>query len=219
VSIGSLPILPSAAPGEEGVVLRGDAARQAIIDGALRLFTRHGIAATSLDQVVREAGVARMTLYHHFKSKDGLILAALEYEGAQWRRWFFSEIVKLKGAPRQKLLNVFDIVEAWFGRENYFGCAFMNAILEQRAQYDPVIAVTAAHKLPVLEQLEALSRAAGAPDPARLGYQIDLLINGAIVNAVIQKTVRPAAEAKMIAGFLIDAVCDPEAAPERCDPS
>jgi AcrR family transcriptional regulator len=190
-----------------------------VIEGALRLFTRQGIAATSLDHVVREAGVARMTLYHHFKSKDGLVLAALEHEGVQWRRWFFSEVAKLRGAPREKLLGVFDIVESWFARDDYFGCAFMNAILEQRAQYDPVINITAAHKAPVLEQLEALARAAGAPDAPRLAAQIDLLMNGAIVNAVIQKTTRSAGEAKLVAGFLIDAVCGPEAASESVNAS
>ena len=53
------------------------AKRDHLIDTALRLFGRDGYHAVGIDRVIAEAGVARMTLYNHFKSKDELILAVL----------------------------------------------------------------------------------------------------------------------------------------------
>ena len=44
-----------------------DATRSALLDSALRLFTERGFAATSLDDVVRDARVTKGALYHHFK--------------------------------------------------------------------------------------------------------------------------------------------------------
>src|SRR5678810_1232020 len=52
--------------------------RDQLIDTALRLFAKNGYRATGIDTILAEAGVAKMTLYHHFKSKDELILAALQ---------------------------------------------------------------------------------------------------------------------------------------------
>jgi AcrR family transcriptional regulator len=44
-----------------------DATRSALLDSALRLFTDRGFAATSLDDVVRDARVTKGALYHHFR--------------------------------------------------------------------------------------------------------------------------------------------------------
>ena len=44
---------------------------------ALTLFNRVGYHATGIDRILAESGVAKMTLYNHFKSKDELVETAL----------------------------------------------------------------------------------------------------------------------------------------------
>ena len=61
--------------------------RERLILAATRLFCAHGIAATGVDAVLREAGVAKMTLYKLFGSKDRLVEAVLDEEGRRWRGW------------------------------------------------------------------------------------------------------------------------------------
>ena len=56
------------------------AKRDRLIDTALELFNRDGYRATGIDKILAESGVAKMTLYNHFGSKDELILAALRGE-------------------------------------------------------------------------------------------------------------------------------------------
>lgn len=47
-----------------------------ILDASLTLFARHGFKRTSMADIAREAGMARATLYLHFKDK-GLVFRAL----------------------------------------------------------------------------------------------------------------------------------------------
>jgi AcrR family transcriptional regulator len=192
-------------PDRQTVSPRGEAIKLNILNAAIRLFARQGVAATSIDDIVEEAKVARMTLYHHFPSKEQLVIAALVNEGARWRRYFFAELAKVPGTPRDRLLGVFDVFERWFKSEDYAGCAFMNTILANYMPNEEVLRATMEHKRPVLDQLEALAGAAGADNPESLAYQIDLLMNGAIVNAVIQRNPRSACEARTIAGHLLAA--------------
>ena len=46
--------------------------KKALLDSATELFTQHGYAGTSLDEVVAAARVTKGALYHHFPSKLAL---------------------------------------------------------------------------------------------------------------------------------------------------
>ena len=59
-------------------VARGEATRSQLIEVATRLFAAQGYEDTSIDAVLREAGVSRGSLYHHFASKEALFEAVLE---------------------------------------------------------------------------------------------------------------------------------------------
>jgi AcrR family transcriptional regulator len=50
--------------------------RERLLDVAAELFQRHGIAAVSLDEVARHAGVTKGAIYGNFESKDALVVAA-----------------------------------------------------------------------------------------------------------------------------------------------
>ena len=57
---------------------QAEATRALLIDIARTRFTEHGYAATSIDDVIGEAGVARGALYHHFAGKEALFRAVYE---------------------------------------------------------------------------------------------------------------------------------------------
>ena len=64
-------------------VERGQATRALLIEVATRLFAAHGYDGTSIEAVLADSGVSRGSLYHHFRSKDALFLAALEDVGTR----------------------------------------------------------------------------------------------------------------------------------------
>jgi len=156
--------------------------REQLIDTALRLFARHGYRATGIDTILAEAGVAKMTLYHHFKSKDELIVAALRRRDAEWREWFIGRVTKLGGTPRERLFAVFDVMEEWFRNKDYHGCSFGQAATEFRDPKHSVHKMASEHKQTMLAYFRELAAAAAAKDPELLAQQISLLVEGAVIH-------------------------------------
>jgi len=52
--------------------------RQRLIDVAVRLFTRHSFAGTSLQMIADELGVTKAAVYHHFHTREELLTAVVE---------------------------------------------------------------------------------------------------------------------------------------------
>ncbi|MGH3670835.1 MAG: TetR/AcrR family transcriptional regulator, partial [Pseudonocardiaceae bacterium] len=61
-----------------------ESGRDRVIRAAYDLFSRQGTRAVGVDAVIGEAGVAKMTLYRNFASKDELILAFLKRREVLW---------------------------------------------------------------------------------------------------------------------------------------
>ena len=66
--------------------------REELVEAALRLFLRDGFHATGIAAVLVAADVSKMTLYHHFQSKEELIQAALELRDRRFRDWLFTRM-------------------------------------------------------------------------------------------------------------------------------
>ncbi|HEY7438657.1 MAG TPA: TetR/AcrR family transcriptional regulator, partial [Acidimicrobiia bacterium] len=66
-----------------GIAGEGEATRRRILDAALVCLARFGVAKTNLDDVAREAGCSRATLYRYFPGKAALVVAAADSEIAR----------------------------------------------------------------------------------------------------------------------------------------
>ncbi len=180
--------------------------REQLLDAALRLFYRDGFHATGIDTVVAEAGVARMTLYKHFRSKDDLILAALRRRDEQFRAWFMGEVEHRAKSPHDRLLAIFDVLEEWHaGRagQPFRGCAFVKAIAEYSDPDSPVHRAAAEHKRLMRDYIERLASAAGLPEPGEIADEFAILIEGATVLAQTNAGSAPARRAHAMAEALI----------------
>src|SRR4051812_25583526 len=108
----------------------GPSARERILQTAYELFSRHGTHAVGVDAIVAGSGVAKMSLYRNFGSKDELILAFLRRREELWTRdWLQHEVLRRASAPEDRLLAIFDVFGEWFRRDDYEGCAFVNVML------------------------------------------------------------------------------------------
>ena len=77
------------------------AARDRILETAYELFARHGIQAIGVDEIIRQAGVAKATFYHHFPSKDDLVLEFLNLREERWTlAWIDGEARHAPTPPR-----------------------------------------------------------------------------------------------------------------------
>lgn len=162
-----------------------ETARARLLRAAADLFCRHGINATGVDAVVDAAGTAKATLYKIFGSKEGLVEAVLDEEGAAWRHWFLGRIDDTPGTARDKLIGMFDSLGDWFAEDRFFGCPFINAVGEFDKKDQRYKAIALAHKSVIMRQITLLAGAAGCSDPETTAHQLGLLIDGAIVAALI----------------------------------
>ncbi|MEJ0001390.1 MAG: helix-turn-helix domain-containing protein [Verrucomicrobiota bacterium] len=132
----------------------------------MRLFRDRGFHATGIDAVLAESGVAKRTLYLHFRSKDELILAALAQRDLEWRDWFRKAIARRAETPEKRLLAIYDALEEWFLRPDFHGCMFINAAAEFPQLSSLIHRECSRHKELVREIVADLVEATGAA-PAR----------------------------------------------------
>jgi AcrR family transcriptional regulator len=161
--------------------------RERLLDAATRLFCRFGINSVGVDAIVEAAATAKTTLYNAFGSKDGLVEAVLEREGRTWRAWFLAEIDGPGGSARERLARIGPTLKLWFSREDFFGCPFINAVGESDKSDDRLRSLAIAHKTVVLERLQTLCAEAGLREPAQVAHALGLVMDGAVVTALITR--------------------------------
>lgn len=159
--------------------------RDDLVDKAMKLFHRRGFHATGIDRILEEAGVAKMTLYNHFRSKEDLILAALARRDDLFFKGFTSFVEDRAPDPKGRLLAVFDALAEWFRRDDFCGCMFISAACEYPRPEDPIHQASIAHKHRMREYVRSLAEEAASDDPDALADQLSLLIDGAIIAAHI----------------------------------
>lgn len=165
-----------------GVQELPEAGRDRLVVKAIELFYRHGFQAVGLDRVIREAGVSKTTFYKHFECKDDLVVAAICMRDEWERRAWDNAARKLAGDdPRQRLLAIFDVMDAWFNDPQFGGCMFINAAAEFPNPNEPAHQAAVAHKQRSREDVRDLARAAGLADPETFADEYTLLFEGALI--------------------------------------
>ena len=178
-------------------------ARNRILETADRLFYGEGARAVGIDRIIAESGVAKMTLYSHFRSKDDLIVAVLRHREGQFMAWFAGAMERHAGGEGGRLGALFGAIKEWFETPTFRGCAFINASVELADPAHPGFAFARGHKerfRSFLAELieESLGKSAAEQAPA-----VAVLIEGAIVGAVIEGSSQPAIVARDAAFRLV----------------
>lgn len=177
-------------------------ARERVVEAADRLFYAKGVQAVGMDAVRAEAGVSLKRMYALFPSKDDLIVAVLRRRRAQWDAGIAASAADA-GTARDRILAIFDFLDAWFREPDFHGCAFINVFGELSGNAPGVTRVVREQKAAFADYVARLVRDAGAPDA--LAPQIAILAEGAQTTAAIGGDPAAAAQARAAAATLIDA--------------
>jgi AcrR family transcriptional regulator len=177
--------------------------REHLLITALNLFYRDGYRAVGIDTLLEKAGVAKMTLYHHFASKEALIVAVLEQRSRDLLAGADAAITKAGRSPARRLAAIFEGLKAWFASDEFKGCAFIRALSEYPEPDHPIHQAAWRHKREMNSRLRAITADAGARHPAAVADAISLLIDGAIVAAHATSSTVPADAARTAAANLL----------------
>jgi AcrR family transcriptional regulator len=162
----------------------GSQTRDRILASAYTLFSRRGIRAVGIDDVIADADVAKATLYRHFRSKDELVLAFMTRRDQLWtKEWVEAEARRRGETPEEQLLAIFDLFDEWFRRDDFEGCSFINVLLELNGDDGAVRIASVDHLASIREILRTLAEEGGFRDPDAFAHSWHILMKGSIVAA------------------------------------
>ena len=177
--------------------------REQLIQAAMALFNERGFHAVGVNGIAEKAGVTKRTLYHHFKTKEELILAVLRYYDERFRNDFMRAVEGRTDDPLERLMVIFDVIEEWFSEKNFSGCLFVGAMGEFPEEGLPIRQVCRESKTSTQRYIKNLAEKARLKDADQLSKQIILLVEGAITMAQVNDSPLSAHQAKQIAQMLI----------------
>ena len=167
----------------KGPVIPEKTAGDKVFEVASELFYNQSIRGVGVETIVKEAGVAKISLYRSFASKDDLIVAYLEKRNIGYWHIVDEILAKHKGDPRGQLRALIDYVAARATTQGYRGCPFINYAAEFPEKTHPGHKAVDANKVEMRRRLASLASAINARRPAQLADALFLLIEGAYASS------------------------------------
>jgi AcrR family transcriptional regulator len=154
-------------------------ARDRVSEVAADLFYRKGIRAVGVEEIVKEAGVAKISLYRSFPSKDDLIVAYLESRRAAfWHQWD-EAFARYQGDPRAQLHAIMTYLAHRTTQSGYRGCPFINFCAEFPDGAHPGRRVAEATMSEMRRRFLQIAEALAVRRPQQLADGLLLLVEGA----------------------------------------
>lgn len=175
--------------------------RQRLIVIARALFTQRGTSNVGINDVIRGAGVARMTLYNNFASKDALILAV-------YTELIETTLAELQQGPitavseEDRVLGVFDHFARAGDKGDHRGCPFIHAGLQAAEARGPVYRLVQSYKQALRDYLLSLLDE-DRENRAELADQLLILLDGGVIEGYLQGVAQPAGSARRAAATLL----------------
>lgn len=162
--------------------------RQRILDTAARLFYQQGYPLTGINQLIAEAGVAKASLYQHFRTKDDILLAYLEQDSQEWFRRV-AEVAATGPTPKAKILAIFNLLNDFLVAVNFRGCKFQNALVQLAPEEQTIRTFIQGHKARMQQVF------AGLVTDESLADELALLFEGVLISSQIRGDREPVATA------------------------
>lgn len=192
-------------PHEPGTNARAPAStRERLVDSATELFTRSGVNAVGVNEIRQHAGVAKSTMYQHFRSKDELVVEVLRRNDKDWCARLRAS-AEATPDPEAALLVIFDLLDTQFQDPQYRGSEFLNVSAEYPDPHHPVRQAIRAHKTHLLDYLTHLATTADLADPASVAATILILAEGATCARVTREDLTAARQARTSATLVLGA--------------
>jgi AcrR family transcriptional regulator len=157
-------------------------AGEKVFEVAADLFYRDSIRSVGVETIVKQAGVAKISLYRSFASKDHLVVAYLQNRNADYWRTLDRMMAK-QNDPHAQLRMLVEYVAGRATTPGYRGCPFINYAAEFPDASHPGHRVVQENKQKMRQRLTNIAKAMGARRPTALADALFLLIEGAYASS------------------------------------
>ncbi|MFT7071206.1 TetR/AcrR family transcriptional regulator [Patiriisocius sp. Uisw_017] len=178
--------------------------KERIIETASDLFYNQGYNQTGINQIISDAGVAKASMYQHFRSKEEIAVAYLIARHSMWMGKL-NDYVSVQNTAKGKVIGSFDYLTEWLNEVNFRGCGWQNIITDLPKDHDKIRDQAIFHKNDLRKWIRSLLKDEGKYlEAEELGDEILILIEGAIILSQIQKDNWPIVSAKRACIKLLD---------------
>ena len=177
--------------------------RERLLLAAQQLTYTHGVGV-GVDALLKEAGVARRSLYEHFGGKDGLIAEVLRRSTSEDEADYRATMAAAGDDPRARLLAVVDRLGRIASAPDFHGCRYLAADLALTDPAHPGHEVTRAYRRTVHGLFADEFRALGHTRPEFAADQLLILVDGLLAAGATRPDIRPEAASRELAEHVID---------------
>jgi AcrR family transcriptional regulator len=178
--------------------MRKQGVKERIIATASDLFYNNGYNQTGINQIIAEAGVAKASMYQHFRSKEDIAVAYLKQRHINWMGSLI-DFVSSADSNKEKLIMSFDFLKTWLDEVNYRGCGFQNIICDLPQDQQKIKDQVVLHKNDLKELVYKLLKEDvdyTNSEAEALGNELLVLMEGSIILSQIQNRNWPILAAK-----------------------
>ena len=179
--------------------------KERIVETASDLFYNQGYNQTGINQIIAEAGVAKASMYQHFRSKEDIAVAYLKQRHVNWMG-SLQDFVSTKTTNKEKLIACFDYLNSWLTEVSFRGCGWQNIITDLPSDHDKIKNQAVLHKNDVRAWVHKLLKEDtkySGKQAEKVGDEVIILLEGAIILSQIQKNDWPITAAKRAAVRLL----------------
>ena len=173
--------------------------RQNIVETAANLFYQNGYNLTGINEIISEAGIAKATLYNHFKSKDDICIAYLQYKN-EGLLDSIKNFTNDSPVGEGRVIGLFDFLIEFFQSDAFNGCWCVNTISELPKENEDIRKEIQTQKAQFLSLIEGLVEenliVKEGLTSSMLAKQIYLLYEGAVSESHLHQEVWPMEVAK-----------------------
>ena len=178
--------------------------RERLMAAARQLFVSRGASIVGINEVIAAAGVARITLYNNFPSKDDLISAVYQ-DMADLVMEDFKSFADPKKGEEDNILAIFNRLDGYACRVDFRGCPLIHASLQMADITGPVYEIVKRYKQRLRNHVYELLDERRS-NRSELADQILVLMDGAVTEEYLRGVNEPIAAAKRAASILIRAM-------------
>lgn len=154
--------------------------RESMVAGASQAFDADGFRGVGVDGILAHSGASTRTLYKHFGSRDGLVMAVLERRHRE-----FMDRLTAAGTGTDPISELFDVLAHWLDDRGARGCMLLRARGEYASANPAIVALVRQHKHTFEQEIAQRVHAALGRVDDELATQVWLLFEGATAAASV----------------------------------
>lgn len=173
--------------------------REQVLDTALELLEKQGLATTTLEMLAEKLGAQLSTMKPFWPDREALLYDCLRYHGQQIDTWRRQLLLDETLSPQQKLLARYDVLAEHVRNERYPGCLFIAACSFFPAADHPIHQLAEQQKQASLDFTRNLLRDMEAEDADAVAQQMELVQEGCLSKLLIKRQLQDVSIAKQLA--------------------